>query len=120
MPILTYGLETWALRKVDEKRIEAVKMRFIRRTSGIILSDRVRSENMRNNLKSNAGDEANQELQKKVEGTRGKPSIPEDGDGIYTNYEVKAGRTKKETDGHIRVIRGKYTNADRPLGLRRK
>ena len=54
-----------------------------------------------------------------MEGTRredGKPTIPkDDDDGMYTNHDEDVGKTKKKTDGHSRVIRGKYTNTDRPL-----
>ena len=92
--MLTYGSKTWALRKIDKKRVKAAKMRFMRLTAGVTLRDGVRSEDVRNNLKSNAGDEANQKLQKKVEGTR-----------------------REKLQGPIRVTRGKYINGDRPLGL---
>ena len=54
-----------------------------------------------------------------MEGTRrenGKPPIPKDGDRKYAiNPKENARKTRNKTDGHIRVIRGKYTNADRPL-----
>lgn len=52
VPMLTYGSETWALRKTDKKRIEAAEMRYLRRTAGLTLRDRKRSEEIRNFLKT--------------------------------------------------------------------
>jgi len=49
--MLAYGSETWALREADKIRIEAVEMRFMSRTAGVTLRDRMRSEDMRNNLR---------------------------------------------------------------------
>ncbi len=39
-----YGVETWALRKEDEKRIEAFEMWMWRRMEGVKWEDRVRNE----------------------------------------------------------------------------
>ena len=47
--VLTYGCEVWSLKKADE-RIEAAEMRFMRRTAGITLRDRIRSEVIVKNL----------------------------------------------------------------------
>src|SRR6266576_453431 len=48
IPMLTYGSEIWALRKTDKRRIKAAEMRFMRRTAGVTLRDRIHSENIRN------------------------------------------------------------------------
>lgn len=50
VPMLTYGSETWALKKSEKKRIEAAEMRFMRRTAGVTLRDRKRSEEIRETL----------------------------------------------------------------------
>ena len=55
IPVLTYGSETWALRKKDEQRISAAEMRFLRKTAGYTLMDRKRNENILKRSESNAG-----------------------------------------------------------------
>ena len=50
IPMLTYGSEVWALRKTDKKRIEAAEMRFMRRTAGVTLRDKIHSEDIRSML----------------------------------------------------------------------
>ena len=44
IPVLTFGCEVWSLRKTDKQRITAAEMRFLRRTAGVTLRDRIRSE----------------------------------------------------------------------------
>lgn len=51
-PALRYGSETWVLRQQDRKRIEASEMRFLRHTLGVTLRDRMRSEDIRKELKT--------------------------------------------------------------------
>ena len=47
VPMVTYGSEIWALKKKDKKRIEAAEMKILRRTAGVSLRDRQRSEEIR-------------------------------------------------------------------------
>ena len=44
IPMMTYGSEVWALKKSDKRRITAAEMKFMRRTAGVTLRDRVPSE----------------------------------------------------------------------------
>ena len=50
IPMLTYGSETWVLRKRDKKRTEAAEMRFLRRTAGYTLLDRKKNESIQSEL----------------------------------------------------------------------
>jgi hypothetical protein len=43
-PVLCYGSEAWIIRKSDESRITACKMKFMRRTAGYIKWDLKRNE----------------------------------------------------------------------------
>jgi hypothetical protein len=36
-PVLVYGSEAWTIRKVDEKRLQAAEMKFMRKTAGLTL-----------------------------------------------------------------------------------
>lgn len=51
LPALLYGCENWVLRKKDERRIEAVEMKFLRFVAGYTLFDKKRSEDIRSELK---------------------------------------------------------------------
>jgi hypothetical protein len=42
-PVLIYGSETWIIRKPDEKRLQAAKMKFMRKTAGLTLWDHKRN-----------------------------------------------------------------------------
>ena len=42
--MMMYGSEVWALKKSDKKRIAAGETKFMRRTAGMTLRDRVPSE----------------------------------------------------------------------------
>ena len=50
VPTLTYGCENWAMKKSDKRRITAAEMRFMRRTAGVTLNDRIRSEEITDSL----------------------------------------------------------------------
>lgn len=50
LPALLYGCENWVLRKKDERRIEAVEMKFFRFVAGYTLLDKKRSEDIRSEL----------------------------------------------------------------------
>ena len=67
IPILTYGSEVWALQKTDKRRIEAAEMRFKRRTVGVTLRDRIRSEDIRKTLRVTFVIKLIKNLQKKME-----------------------------------------------------
>ena len=44
---LAYGSEVWVIRKRDQRRIIAGEMKFVRRTAGVTLLDKIRT--FRNN-----------------------------------------------------------------------
>ena len=44
VPTLTYGCENWPMKTSDKRRITSAEMRFMRRTTGVTLNDRIRSE----------------------------------------------------------------------------
>ena len=46
VPMITYGCETWTLKKSDEKRIAVAEIKFMRRTARVTPRDRARSETM--------------------------------------------------------------------------
>ena len=48
-PILLYGAECWTVRK-KENMLEKMEMRIFRRITAVTLQDRLRSENIRNQL----------------------------------------------------------------------
>ena len=48
VPTLTYGCENWALKKSDKSRITAAEMRFMRRTAGLTLLQKIRLEVIQN------------------------------------------------------------------------
>ncbi|KAF7640778.1 hypothetical protein LDENG_00014950, partial [Lucifuga dentata] len=50
VPILTYGHELWVMTKRTRSRIQATKMKFLRRVSGLTLRDRVRSSDIQEGL----------------------------------------------------------------------
>ncbi|HYS62000.1 MAG TPA: reverse transcriptase family protein [Gemmatimonadales bacterium] len=50
VPMITYGCEVWALKKTDKRRITAAEMKFMRRTAGVTLRDRIKSETITSNL----------------------------------------------------------------------
>jgi hypothetical protein len=45
-PVLSYGRETWTIRRTDEKRLISAEMRFLRRTAGYSRWDHKRNENI--------------------------------------------------------------------------
>lgn len=49
-PILTYGCETWTVRKREESRIQAAEMKFLRSILGKTRRDRIRNEEIRRTL----------------------------------------------------------------------
>ena len=44
IPTLLYGSETWVLKKKNERKMNAVEMRSLRRICGVSLADRIRNE----------------------------------------------------------------------------
>lgn len=51
VPMLLYGSEFWILTKKEERRIEAVEMRFLRSVAGYSLLDKIRSDDIRSELR---------------------------------------------------------------------
>uniref|UniRef100_A0A8D8UV89 Endonuclease-reverse transcriptase n=1 Tax=Cacopsylla melanoneura TaxID=428564 RepID=A0A8D8UV89_9HEMI len=51
IPILTYGSETWTMRKKDINRMQAAEMKFLRSIAGKTRRDRVRNTDIRRTLK---------------------------------------------------------------------
>ena len=50
-PAMMYGAETWALKKIHEKRLEVAEMRMLRWSCGVTRLDRIRNEVIRNKIK---------------------------------------------------------------------
>ena len=51
LPILIYGSETWVLNKNQQSKIQAAEMKFLRRARGVTKMDKIRSEQIRTDLK---------------------------------------------------------------------
>ena len=49
--MLTYGSKSWVMTKRIKSKVEAVEMKFLRRVRGVTLRDRVRSAQIREELK---------------------------------------------------------------------
>ena len=49
-PVLTYGSETWTVRKRDAQRIQTAEMKFLRKTKGCTIMDHIRNEQIRKDL----------------------------------------------------------------------
>ncbi|KAL1448427.1 hypothetical protein WDU94_003661 [Cyamophila willieti] len=50
-PAMLYGAESWALKKVHEKKLEVAEMRMLRWSCGVTRLDRIRNEVIRNKLR---------------------------------------------------------------------
>lgn len=50
-PLLTYGSESWTMRKRDKQKIQSAEMKFLRRTKGCTLRDQIRNSDIRADLK---------------------------------------------------------------------
>jgi hypothetical protein len=50
VPVLLYGCENWALKRVDRRKIETAEMKFLRRVAGFTLRDEVRTITIREEL----------------------------------------------------------------------
>ncbi|KAL1454815.1 hypothetical protein WDU94_008949 [Cyamophila willieti] len=50
-PALMYGAETWAMKKVHERKMEVAEMRMLRWSCGVTRLDRIRNEVIRNKIK---------------------------------------------------------------------
>jgi hypothetical protein len=50
VPVLSYGSETWTLRKRDWNRIQAAEMKYLRTVKGCTRLDQIRNEDIRNEL----------------------------------------------------------------------
>jgi hypothetical protein len=50
VPILPYGSESWVTSKKDKDKIQAAKMRFLRRVKGCTRADRIRNVDIRAEL----------------------------------------------------------------------
>jgi hypothetical protein len=53
IPILTYGSEVLKIRKADEKRLLALEMKIMKRTTGCISSEPRRNSDILKELKIN-------------------------------------------------------------------
>ncbi|KAL1450354.1 hypothetical protein WDU94_002728 [Cyamophila willieti] len=50
-PAMMYGAETWAMKKIHEKRLEVAEMRMLRWSCGVTRLDRIRNKAIRNKIK---------------------------------------------------------------------
>ena len=50
-PAMMYGAETWALKKAQEKELDAEEMRMLRWMCGVTKLDRIRNERIRRTTK---------------------------------------------------------------------
>ncbi|KAI5732011.1 hypothetical protein M8J77_019760 [Diaphorina citri] len=50
-PAMIYGAETWAMKKIHEKRLEVAEMRMLRWSLGVTRMDRIMNEVIRDKLK---------------------------------------------------------------------
>ena len=50
VPILTYGYECWIMNEKVRSRVQIAEMRFLRRISGLISLDKVKSADIRESL----------------------------------------------------------------------
>lgn len=50
-PALLYGAQTWAIKKVQEKKLEVVEMRMLRWSCGVTRLDRIRNEVIRKKIR---------------------------------------------------------------------
>ena len=48
---MTYGSETWAIKKAQEKRMDVAEMRMLRWMCGVTRRDRIRNELIRGTVK---------------------------------------------------------------------
>uniref|UniRef100_A0A8D9FDT2 Endonuclease-reverse transcriptase n=1 Tax=Cacopsylla melanoneura TaxID=428564 RepID=A0A8D9FDT2_9HEMI len=62
-PAMLHGAETWAVKKVQEKRLEVAEMKMLRWSCGVTKLDRIRNEVIRGKIKVT-------ELSKKVQERR--------------------------------------------------
>ena len=58
-----YGVETWAVKKAQEKKLDIAEMRMLRWMSGVTKLDRIRNERIRGTTKVG-------EISKKVQESR--------------------------------------------------
>lgn len=49
-PVLLYGSENWVINNRQKSKIQAAEMKYLRRVEGVTKMDRIRSEQIRNNL----------------------------------------------------------------------
>ncbi|KAJ8733615.1 hypothetical protein PYW07_014166 [Mythimna separata] len=50
-PVILYGSECWAVKKMDEKRVHVAEMRMLRWMCGVTRMDKVRYEYIRGSLR---------------------------------------------------------------------
>ena len=50
-PAMMYGVETWAVKKAQEKKLDVAEIRMLRWTSGVTKLDRIRNERIRGTTK---------------------------------------------------------------------
>ena len=47
VPSVSYGSETWALNVREERRLNVMEKKFLRRLCGVTIMDRIRNEGIR-------------------------------------------------------------------------
>ena len=50
-PAMVYGVETWAVKKTQEKKLDVAEMRMLRWMSGVTKLDRIMNERIRGTTK---------------------------------------------------------------------
>jgi phosphoribosylaminoimidazole-succinocarboxamide synthase len=109
-PIILYGIENYALRKKDKKRLTSLKMRNFR-TAGYTLLDRKRNEASFEEFKIEPVDEKRRRYKSKLSTTCNKSGQQQD---YHNNAELYAKWTKttwKTFEETIRRGRNRSTKA---------
>lgn len=116
-PILTYGCESWVLSQQQKSKIQANEMKYLRRVKGVTRQDRIRNDDIREELEIQSIGEFIEQRQMSWWGhlQRMKDSIP-----VKRIWETKMhgkrkkGRPKKSWDSTVNdILQKKRKNVDR-------